>query len=248
MVGPLSFSARIVAYRQKDLSAWETNPMTTTIIHVMRHGEVDNPDGVLYGRLPGFGLTRRGHLMARAVAESFREQQRDIVAVIASPLLRAQQTAAPMARAFDLPVQCDPRLIEATSVFEGEPVNANRLELLHPRNWRHYIRPLEPSWGEPYAEVASRMSAAVSSALQQAKGHEAVLVSHQMPVVSLVRFAQGKPLAHSPLARQCSLASVSSFIFHDNTLVGVTYEEPAAHLLDGAEDMTPGASVACLKR
>ncbi|MCD4557523.1 histidine phosphatase family protein [Schaalia sp. lx-100] len=222
--------------------------MTTTIIHVMRHGEVNNPDGILYGRLPGFQLTRRGHMMARTVATHLEQQKRDIVAVIASPLLRAQQTAAPIARAFNLSVECDPLLIEVESVFEGVAVNANRWQLAHPRNWKHYIHPFTPSWCEPYSDVVSRMSAALSHALQQVKGHEAVLVSHQMPIETLRRFALGQPLPHSPLSRQCSLASLTSFIFQDNTLVGISYEEPAAEFLHDAEDMNPGASIARIKR
>ena len=222
--------------------------MDVTTIHVMRHGEVDNPEGLLYGRMPGFGLTLRGHAMAKMVADHLREQDRDIAAVIASPLLRAQQTALPTARAYGLDVDADQRLVEAQSAFEGVAVNANRAALALPKNWHLYTRPLEPSWGEPYWKVADRMAAAVSSAIDRVKGREALLVSHQMPIVTLTRFAKEHPLPHSPLSRQCALASVTSFIFEDHTLVGITYEEPAAELLDGAADMTPGASAAGLKR
>ncbi|WP_175955299.1 histidine phosphatase family protein [Schaalia sp. Marseille-Q2122] len=222
--------------------------MVATVIHVMRHGEVDNPEGLLYGRLPGFGLTERGHAMAQCVADSFAQRGADLVAVIASPLKRAQQTAAPTARAFGLAVESDSRLIEAASFLEGMPVNANRKALAHPKYWKYYRAPLRPSWGEPYTEVASRMSAALSRALQVAKGHEALLVSHQMPIVTLSRFARGLSLPHNPLSRQCSLASVTSFIFDGNTLVGISYDEPAGHLLEGALDMTPGNSAAGLKR
>lgn len=222
--------------------------MVATVIHVMRHGEVDNPKGLLYGRLPGFGLTERGHAMAAYVADSFAQRSADIVAVIASPLKRAQQTAAPTAEAFGLELGSDSRLIEAASFLEGIPVNADRMALAHPRFWKYYRAPLRPSWGEPYVEVASRMSAALSHALQVAKGHEALLVSHQMPIVTLTRFARGQSLPHSPLSRECSLASVTSFIFDGNTLVGISYDEPAGHLLEGALDMVPGSSAASLKR
>lgn len=222
--------------------------METTIVHVMRHGEVDNPDGLLYGRLPGFGLTARGHAMARRVADRLAARGSDITRVIASPLLRAQQSAAPTAQAFGLAVESDPRLIEASSAFEGVPVNADRLALASPRYWHLYIRPLEPSWGEPYRDVASRMRAAVSAALGAARGHEALVVSHQMPIVTLTRFARRQPLPHSPTSRVCSLASVTSFTFEGSTLVGITYEEPAADLLAEAADMTPGASRASLKK
>ena len=71
--------------------------MERTIIHVMRHGEVDNPGGVLYGRLPGFGLTELGHAMAARAAEYLVDSGADIARVISSPLLRAQLTAAPTA-------------------------------------------------------------------------------------------------------------------------------------------------------
>ena len=222
--------------------------MEITTVHVMRHGEVDNPQGLLYGRLPGFGLTERGHAMASRVAEHMVAEGRDITTVIASPLLRAQQTAAPTAQAYGVEVLSDPRLIEADSAFEGVAVNANRAALALPRYWHLYTNPLQPSWGEPYEQVASRMSAAVSAALSAARGHEALVVSHQMPITTLARFVQGKPLPHSPLSRQCSLASVTSLVFQGNTLVGLSYQEPAADLLGGASDMTPGTSAAGLKR
>lgn len=222
--------------------------MQITTIHVMRHGEVDNPDGLLYGRLPGFRLTDRGLSMAQRVADHLVEEGADITAVVASPLLRAQQSAAATARAFDVPVLCDPRLIEAGNAFEGVPVNADRAALAQPKYWHLYTNPLRPSWGEAYTDVASRMSAALSGALRLARGHEALVVSHQMPITTLTRFARCQPLPHSPMSRVCSLASLTSFVFEGATLVGIAYSEPASDLLEGAADMTPGTSAASLKR
>ncbi|WP_115728719.1 histidine phosphatase family protein [Actinomyces culturomici] len=222
--------------------------MISTRIHVMRHGEVDNPDGLLYGRMPGFGLTELGHEMAQRAADHLVEQGADITAVISSPLLRAQLTAAPTAAAYDLPILSDPRLIEAGNAFEGQPVNADRSVFLKPENWKYYRNPLEPSWGEPYVDIASRMRAALSSALARAKGHEALVVSHQSPITILTRFARKQPLAHAPWSRHCSLASLTTFEFRDSTLVAITYAEPAADLVAKAHDMTPGDSEAALKR
>lgn len=222
--------------------------MTFTTVHLMRHGEVDNPEGVLYGRLTGYGLTPLGKKMAAVAADYFVAEGADITHVIASPLLRAQQTATPTARAYDVPVEADPRLIEAGSAFEGVQINRNRWALAHPRNWRLYVRPLEPSWGEPYDEIVRRMNAAVSQALHEARGHEALLVSHQLPVVTVQRFVAGQALAHNPLNRVCSLASITSLTFDDNTLIDVAYTEPAAELLAAAQDMSPGASEAAVKR
>ena len=222
--------------------------MISTKIHVMRHGEVDNPEGVLYGRLPGFALTELGGAMAQRAADHLLESGADISAVIASPLLRAQLTAAPTARAYGLPILSDPRLIEAGNVFEGEAVNSDRMIFFKPGNFKYYANPLRPSWGEPYAQIAARMSAALSSALRLAEGREALVVSHQSPITVLTRFARKQPLAHAPWSRHCSLASLTTFEFVGSTLVAIRYSEPAADLVAEAQDMTPGDSAAALKR
>lgn len=222
--------------------------MTFTTVHLMRHGEVDNPEGVLYGRLPGYGLTPLGKDMAQIGADYLVAKGADITHVIASPLLRAQQTALPTALAYDLPIEVDARLVEAGSQFEGRQINRNRWALAHPQNWHLYVRPNEPSWGEPYQQIVRRMSAAISRALHEAKGHEALLVSHQLPVVMVQRFVKGQPLSHNPLRRQCSLASMTSLTFEGDVLIATRYTEPAAQLLAVANDMTPGASQANVKR
>ncbi|AOZ73171.1 histidine phosphatase family protein [Boudabousia tangfeifanii] len=222
--------------------------MTHTIVHLMRHGEVANPDGVLYGRMRGFSLSPLGFEMAEAGAEYFAQIDANITVVTASPLLRAQQTAAPTADLYGLKVGSDWRLLESTNEFEGEAVNANRLTLAHPRNWVRYRNPLKPSWGEPYSQQVDRMRAAVSSAIDQAKGSEALLVSHQLPIWILRLFAEGRPLPHDPRRRQCALGSVTSLIFKNHTLVGIDYAEPSAHLLGKAADVTPGSSSASINR
>src|SRR6201999_4620367 len=91
-----------------------------TRVHLIRHGEVHNPDGILYGRLPGFRLSDRGRAQAAAVGDALAG--RDIVAVIASPLQRAQETAAFIAAKHDLEVDTDPDLIESANFFEGKRV------------------------------------------------------------------------------------------------------------------------------
>src|ERR1044072_352501 len=89
-----------------------------TVVHVMRHGEVENPEGVLYGRLPGYHLSELGRRMADRVAEHLAE--RDITHVVASPLERAQEAAEPIGKAHGLDVAVDERLIEAANAFQGK--------------------------------------------------------------------------------------------------------------------------------
>ncbi len=197
----------------------------TTTVHLLRHGEVFNPGGVLYGRLPGFGLSDDGLQMARDAAEAVRG--RDVAEVVASPLLRAQETAAPIAAVFGLGTTTDERLIESENVFEGKAVGVGDGVLRHPSYWRHLTDPFTPSWGEPYAQVAIRMLAAVHDVRERVAGHEAVCVSHQLPIWTVRRFVEGRRLWHRPDRRQCGLASLTSLVFDGDRLVRVDYSEPA---------------------
>ena len=211
--------------------------MAATTVHLIRHGEVHNPDGVLYGRLPGYRLSDRGLAMARKVADHLAGEgleRADITVVVASPLERAQQTATPIAEAFGLAIVSDERLIEAENYFQGLTFGVGDGSLRHPRHWRHLINPFRPSWGEPYREQADRVLAAVDSARALADGHEAVLVSHQLPIWVTRLSVEHRRLWHDPRRRECSLASMTSLDFDGDRLVRVRYSEPAAELLPGA--------------
>jgi broad specificity phosphatase PhoE len=208
--------------------------MTRTTVHLLRHGEVHNPDGVLYGRLPGFRLSDDGRQMAVDAAKAL--EGRDITAVVASPLQRAQETAQPTAELLGLPIHTDERLIESENVFEGKQVGVGDGVFKRPQYWHHLRNPFVPSWGEPYDVIARRMLAAALSARDLARGHEAVCVSHQLPIWTTRRYVEGRPLWHRPDRRQCGLASLTSITWEDDRIVTVTYSEPA-----GAASRRPGA-------
>ncbi|WP_243790233.1 histidine phosphatase family protein [Saccharopolyspora gloriosae] len=198
---------------------------TKTIVHFMRHGEVHNPERILYGRLPGYGLSDQGAAQAKLVAEFLAG--RDVQHVVASPLQRAQETAKPIGGVFALDVDTDDRLIESENQFEGLRVSVGDGALRSPQHWSKLRNPFLPSWGEPYVQIAHRMFAAAQRARSAAEGHEAVCVSHQLPIWTLRRFVEGKRMWHDPRSRQCSLASVTSLVFRDEQLVRVAYVEPA---------------------
>ncbi len=208
--------------------------MTRTTVHLLRHGEVHNPGAVLYGRLPGFGLSEDGHTMARDAAEAL--QDRNITAVIASPLQRARETATPIAEMLGVPIGTDERLLESENVFEGKPFGVGDGALRRPQHWPHLRNPFVPSWGEPYAVIAERMLAAAQSARDQARGTEVVCVSHQLPIWTVRRYVEGRKLWHRPDRRQCGLASLTSITWEDDRVVTVAYSEPA-----GAAARRPGA-------
>jgi broad specificity phosphatase PhoE len=218
--------------------------MSTTIVHLMRHGEVHNPTGVLYGRLPGFHLSDRGREMAERVAAhlagALGEPRRDVVHVVASPLQRARETAEPIAAAFGLGVAADERLLEALNHFEGLTFGVGDGSLRRPAHWRHLWNPFRPSWGEPYREQVARMLAAVAAARDVAVGHEAVVVSHQLPIWVTRQALEGRRLWHDPRRRECSVASLTSLTYEGHRLVSVAYAEPARDLL-AATRTVPGA-------
>jgi len=125
----------------------------------------------------------------------------------------------------------DDRLIESGNAFEGKRVSVGDGALRDPRNWWLLRDPFLPSWGEPYRLIAARMLAAVHAARDAAAGHEALCVSHQLPIWTLRRFLEHKRLWHDPRKRRCALASLTSLHYEDEQLVGIGYTEPAAHLI-----------------
>ena len=147
--------------------------------------------------------------MAKAAADFLAG--RDVTVLRSSPLERALETAEPLAAQFGLTVVVDPRLIEPWNHFEGMTFGVGDGALRQPAHWPRLWNPFRPSWGEPYAEIEARMQAAMSDAADAARGHEAVCVSHQLPIWVARRSVEGRRLWHDPRRRECALASVTSF-------------------------------------
>ncbi|APT91832.1 hypothetical protein CPHO_01705 [Corynebacterium phocae] len=199
--------------------------MSTTIVHLVRHGEVHNPDKILYGRIPGYRLSARGVSQAARTAKSFAGH--DVTYLAASPLQRAQETAGEIAKVVGLEVDTQESIIETGNQFQGLQVRGWNSQLWNPKHWPLLKDPSIPSWGEPYQEVADRMMAAVDAARVVAKGHEAILVSHELPIVMVQRSVLGLKLAHAPWNRECDLASVTSLVYKDDEITDIFYTQPA---------------------
>lgn len=208
-----------------------------TIVHLLRHGEVYNPGGVLYGRRDGFHLSELGVQMAEKAAATLKD--RDIVHLRSSPLERAQETIRPLADARGIEVLLDERVIESTNKFEGMRFAGGQNALRDPRTWRLLWNPLRPSWGEPYKQVVARMKAAIIDARDVSRGHEALIVSHQLPIWITRLAAEHRSFLHDPRRRQCTLCSVTSFHFVGDRLAQVSYSEPAGDLIPVADRKAP---------
>lgn len=174
--------------------------------------------------------------MAAVAAESMAD--RPITALYASPLQRAQESAAPWSQLLTLPIQTEERIIEPTNRFEGtRGVNAKLLR--NPKYWGLIYNPMRPSWGEPFTAIATRVIAAMDDAWAAADSGEVVMVSHQSPIWMATRRINALRLPHDPRKRRCTLSSITSFEKVDGTWREVAYAEPAGELL--AESIDLGA-------
>ena len=199
-------------------------------IHFVRHGEVHNPEKILYGLQPGWRLSDRGNEMAAVIGEW--STKLDLGAIHASPLQRAQETVAPIIAKHKLSLTTDKNLIEASNVFEGKKFELGSGVLRHPSSWRYLYNPWKPSWGEPYEQLISRMLKGLFAARDAAGGKDAICVSHQLPIWILRSAVEGRRLLHDPRKRECTLASVTSFeLDNEGMISSVSYSEPAKHLL-----------------
>lgn len=206
-------------------------------IHLVRHGEVFNPQGVLYGRLPGYGLSDLGRAMAQAAADDLAARGRPVAALVSSPLQRAQQSAEPIAMAFGLEPALDDRVIEPENRFEGKRLRGRDGALRDVRNWTYLVNPWEPSWGEPFRSIATRMLHAIDDAWTSVEAGDAVIVSHQLPIWMVHRRLAGKSLPHDPRRRRCALSSITTLERRGDTYVEVGYRNPAAGLAARATDV-----------
>lgn len=192
-------------------------------LHFVRHAQVNNPDGVIYERIPGFGITDKGHQMAAAAAEM--ASKLEIAAFYCSPLQRAKESASHWERLYGVELMEEPRIIENWNKFRGLKINTKTL-LQKPLLLAHFHDPFKPSWAEPYVEIQTRMLAAAKQAWDETDGGDVVFVSHQLPIVMLQRTAQGMSLPHYPKDRKCELSSISSFEFVAEQLTMLDYVVP----------------------
>ena len=203
--------------------------MPATRVHLVRHGEVHNPGGVLYGRLPHFHLSENGRLMARSAAQALKSADVPLTKLVVSPLIRTQESAEPISELFGLTPDLDQRVIEPYNIFEGRKVTPTTVAL-RPHLLFHLRNPMQPSWGEPYVEVVARMTEAMTEAANSVASGEVAIVTHQLPIWAMHLHLSGRKLAHNPAKRRCALSSITSFDFVDGKFREVSYVDPAAEL------------------
>jgi broad specificity phosphatase PhoE len=175
--------------------------------------------------------------MAAKAAADLAGRGRKMSALFASPLVRAQESAAPIAARFNLPIQTEDRIIEPTNRFEGLNFHVRNSALRNPRTWLWLRNPFQPSWGEPYVEIRDRMLAAIQDAWSSVPDGDVILVSHQLPIWTVHSALNGTRLFHDPRKRRCSLSSITTLERHGNSFIEVGYTDPAAELVAQASDV-----------
>lgn len=149
------------------------------LVHLVRHAEVDNPDHLVCGSLPGFDLSPYGLEQARRVGRYLGP--RPVVAIWSSPQQRSLRTAEEIAARCTVPVRVDPDLDdwELSDRWKGHPWNS--ISTRFPGELEAYLgHPTKLDFlDEQIGDVAERM-AAVARRLDQEHPHgDVVIVSHQ---------------------------------------------------------------------
>jgi broad specificity phosphatase PhoE len=197
-------------------------------IHLIRHGEVHNPGGVIYGRLPHFHLSENGHQMAAAAAKDLKDRKIKLEALYASPLLRTRESAEHVQEHYGIDPTTDQRLIEPFNIFEGRKVSAKAIAL-RPHLAFHLRNPLTPSWGESYVSIVARMMEAIKDISASVPFGDVAIVTHQLPIWMVHRHLAGARLVHDPRKRRCALSSITTIErAADGSWVEVDYRDPAA--------------------
>ena len=166
----------------------------TQRIHLVRHGEVENPEHLVYADLPGFGLSAQGMAQAEAAAELLAAEP--IAAVWSSPLERALQTATTIASFHDLPVRVLASLTEWGLLGRWRGIPWEDVPGTFPGELEAYLE--DPGHlvasPETLADLSERMRDAVELAAALSEG-PLVVVGHQDPIHAAVRTLTGLGLA-----------------------------------------------------
>lgn len=193
-----------------------------TVVHLIRHGKVENPTNVRYGHAPGFHLSELGRAQAKAAGVRLGELGQPLAALVTSPLERAVETAEILGGELGMAITAtDDRVTEAQNQLAG----LHRYAFLQPWQWHRLYNPFKPSWGEPFVEVAARMRAAIDEVRR--RGPVVAIVSHQAPI-----WITREALEHAGrlpwlAAVRCTQASITTLRFDGDRYLGHRYWAPS---------------------
>lgn len=185
-------------------------PSPTTVL-LVRHATTPTTGRALPGRAPGLHLSDAGHAQAARLAERLAGLSHPPVAVYASPLERARETATPLARALGVRVRTARDLVEADI---GEWTGTSLRRAMRTRAWsavQRFPSGFRFPGGESFAEMAARGTGAVLRLVERHRGDTIVAVSHADVIRAVVATAAGVPLdlMQRLTVSTCSVSAVS---------------------------------------
>lgn len=158
----------------------------------VRHGEVHNPEGIIYAGLPGYGLSEVGRRQAEDLAERLRGLP--VAALYSSPLERAMETAEVLAEAVGADVVPDDRLYEWRHWQQWAGMTWEELRTKGREAWEAYrADPASVTAGESLAELGDRMTSWMDEALERHDGGVVVGVAHLEPLRTILLRRTGRP-------------------------------------------------------
>jgi len=160
-------------------------------IYLIRHGDVFNPKGLIYGRLPGFKLSETGIKEAKEAGKYLDSLGAKPEIIITSPLLRTVQTAKIIQTFFpDVKIIKEKKIVEGDIGWQG----IVKKDLIRKKIWDQYLSaPSSITTGERFSGVQNRVSVWVKEFAKKPY-EQAIVVSHQDLIRSLILFLQERPL------------------------------------------------------
>ena len=193
--------------------------MKPTTLFFLRHGEVHNPQDIVYARLPRFRLSERGRQEAETTAKFLRRER--LSAIYASPMLRARQTAR-IVRAHHpaAPLHISKHLLEIKTSYQGAP----RSEMIK-IDWDFYNH--RKPGDESLADILARLQTQLQVTLKRHPGEKVMWVAHGDPVIIFTLWGQGRPLSEVRNFKGSSYighASVTKFVFESGRALPLSVE------------------------
>lgn len=174
-------------------------------LYLVRHGEVHNPTGIIYGRLPGFGLSTTGRSQISSAIKKLKINPPQVV--YASPMQRTQESAELIASNLKLKIQTDSRIIETNiGNFQGKPFDSLPKPYISDEGTHPEI--------ESANDIRKRFFNFVDDLRIEHANETVVAVSHRDPIVVAILYWQDRPIEN-----------LTTFDFKPGSIFAVHFEE-----------------------
>lgn len=192
-----------------------------TTVHLTRHGEVHNPEKILYGRIPGFVLSETGKQQVHALGKHIAKKK--IRHVYTSPLDRTRETASILSTYIPMEhMHPDARLLENATPLEGKPLKEIALH-----DFNFYATEHIKNGGERIADIADRMTQFFEEIRVRHTNEEVLVVSHGDPIMITYAYYSGLPLTLASIRGDSYVPTATGFtIVFEGEIVGITPLKP----------------------